>query len=99
MNRRGFLRGLMALGAGIVVVGPSVLADVHRYITPHQQPTLVDTLANLEGLTHDIFVGRVTANVRRESPTAMLFQDLKTGDFRLEGRSMVFSTNLRYPDA
>lgn len=32
MNRRSFLRGLMALGAGIAVVGPSVLADVHRYV-------------------------------------------------------------------
>ena len=30
MKRRDFLSRLMALGSGIVVVGPSLLADVHR---------------------------------------------------------------------
>lgn len=34
MNRRSFLARLAALGAGIVVVGPSVLAEVQRHLTP-----------------------------------------------------------------
>ena len=53
-------------------------------------------LSELTGLTHDIFVGRVVNNVRRESKVAMLFQDAEPGEYRLEGQHMVFAVDLRY---
>ena len=53
-------------------------------------------LSELTGLTHDIFVGRVVNNVRRESPTSMLFQDASPGEYRLEGQKMVFAVDLRF---
>jgi hypothetical protein len=58
---------------------------------------MVEDIANdLAGLTHDIFVGRVVNNVKRESPTAMLFQNAGTGDYHLEGQAMKFATDLRF---
>jgi len=61
------------------------------------QATHVDTMATLTGLTHDIFVGKVVNNVRRESKVAMLFTDaLPQGEYRLEGQNMVFSAKLRF---
>ena len=59
-----------------------------------QQATVDALSADLSGLTHDIFVGRVLPNVRVESPTAMLFQDAGAGDYRLEGQNMVFAADL-----
>jgi len=53
-------------------------------------------MSELTGLTHDIFVGRVVNNVRRESKVAMLFQDAEPGEYRLEGQNMVFAVDLRY---
>ncbi len=53
-------------------------------------------MSELTGLTHDIFVGRVVDNVRRESKVAMLFQDAEPGEYRLEGQNMVFAVDLRY---
>lgn len=51
----------MALGTGIVVVGPSMLANVHRYVpTAWPLPADADIGRHLEamrGLTHDIYVG------------------------------------------
>jgi hypothetical protein len=52
-------------------------------------------ISEITGLTHDIFVGDVKNNVRRESPTASLFNDaLPSGDYRLEGQNMVFAVYL-----
>lgn len=56
----------------------------------------IEAMTALTGLTHDIFVGSVIPNVRRESKTAMLFQDAGPGDYRLEGQNMVFATDLLY---
>ena len=53
-------------------------------------------MSELTGLTHDIFVGRVVNNVRRESKVAMLFQDAEPGEYRLEGQNMVFAVDLQY---
>jgi hypothetical protein len=56
-----------------------------------------DTMATLTGLTHDIFVGRVVNNVRRESKVAQLFTDASPGvDYKLEGQNTVFATDLRF---
>ena len=60
------------------------------------QQSNVELMTALTGLTHDIFVGRVVNNVRRESPTAMMFQEATPGEYRLEGQNMVFSVDLRY---
>ena len=60
------------------------------------QASRVELMANLTGLTHDIFVGRVVNNVKRSSPTSMLFQDASPGEYRLEGQSMKFSVDLRF---
>lgn len=60
------------------------------------QATKVEAMSTLTGLTHDIFVGRVVNNVRRESKTAMLFQDAQPGEYRLEGQHMVFAADLRF---
>lgn len=60
------------------------------------QASNVELMSALTGLTHDIFVGRVRNNVRRESATADLFQDLGPGEFRLEGQNCVFATDLRF---
>ena len=52
-------------------------------------------ISEITGLTHDIFVGDVKNNVRRESPTATMFADaLPSGDYRLEGQYMVFAVYL-----
>jgi hypothetical protein len=57
----------------------------------------VELMAQLTGLTHDIFVGRVVNNVRRTSPAAMQFRDAEPGgEYRLEGQNMVFAVDLRY---
>ena len=56
----------------------------------------VEAMSDLTGLTHDIFVGRVLPNVRRESPTAMLFQNAGPGEYRLEGQHMVFAADYRF---
>jgi hypothetical protein len=56
----------------------------------------VELMADLTGLTHDIFVGRVVNNVRRESPVSMMFQDAEPGEYRLEGQHMVFAVDLRF---
>ena len=60
------------------------------------QQANVELMAALTGLTHDIFVGKVVNNVRRESPTAMQFQDAQPGEYRLEGQNMVFAVDLRF---
>jgi hypothetical protein len=61
------------------------------------QATKAEAMDALTGLTHDIFVGRVVNNVRRESKVGMLFTDaLPSGDYRLEGQNMVFATDLRF---
>jgi len=60
------------------------------------QAAKADLLSELTGLTHDIFVGRVVNNVRRESPVSMLFQDAQPGEYRLEGQNMVFAVDLRF---
>ena len=60
------------------------------------QQANVELMTALTGLTHDIFIGRVVNNVRRESPTAMLFQDAQPGEYRLEGQNMTFACDLRY---
>jgi hypothetical protein len=60
------------------------------------QATNVELMAALTGLTHSIFVGRVVNNVRRSSPTSMLFQDASPGEYRLEGQNMTFAVDLRF---
>ena len=60
------------------------------------QSTKIEAMTDLTGLTHDIFVGRVVNNVRRESPVSMLFQDAEPGEYRLEGQNMVFACDLRF---
>lgn len=65
MERRSFLRSLLTLGAGIVVVGPKVLADVHRYIPVAAPPTNIHIMDALTKLTHDIYVTPMITPVRR----------------------------------
>lgn len=60
------------------------------------QQATVELVAQLTGLTHDIFVGRVQNNVRRSSPTSMTFQNAEPGEYRLEGSNMKFAVDLRY---
>jgi hypothetical protein len=60
------------------------------------QQANVELMAALTGLTHDIFVGRVVNNVRRESPVSMMFQDASPGEYRLEGQNMKFAVDLRF---
>src|SRR3990167_6713563 len=60
------------------------------------QATKAELISELTGLTHDVFVGRVLPNVKRESPTAMLFQDAGPGEDSLEGQNMVFATDLEF---
>lgn len=60
------------------------------------QKSNVELMSALTGLTHDVFVGRVVNNVRRESPTAMLFQEAEPGEYHLQGQNMVFAVDLRY---
>lgn len=60
------------------------------------QQAHVELMANLTGLAHDIFVGRVQNLVRRNSATAMQFQDAGPGEYRLEGQNMVFAVDLRF---
>jgi hypothetical protein len=58
--------------------------------------TYAENISALTGLTHDIFVGKVVNNVRRESKVAMLFTDaLPAGDYKLVGQNMKFATDLR----
>lgn len=56
----------------------------------------VSATSDLSGLAHDVFVGRVVNNVRRESPAAMVFNDAGPGDYRLEGSTMKFAAKLRH---
>lgn len=65
-------------------------------MTVGSQQANVELMAQLTGLTHDIFVGRVVNNVRRSSPVSMMFQDAEPGEYRLEGQNMVFAVDLRY---
>lgn len=60
------------------------------------QASNVDAMTALTGLTHDIFVGDVVDDVRRESPVSMMFQNAQPGEYRLEGQNMVFAVDLRY---
>lgn len=56
----------------------------------------VELMTALTGLTHDIFVGKVENVVRRESPSAMVFQEAGKGDYRLVGQHMRFAVDLRF---
>jgi hypothetical protein len=58
------------------------------------QATTAELISELTGLTHDIFVGQVQKNVRRESAAAMLFQEAGAGQYHMEGQNMVFATDL-----
>lgn len=60
------------------------------------QQTEVELMTALTGLTHDIFVGRVVNNVRRESPVSMMFQDAGPGEYKLVGQNMTFAVDLRF---
>lgn len=60
------------------------------------QATKAEDLTDIAGLVHDTFYGRVQPNVRRESKTAMLFQEAGPGDYRLEGQNMTFATDLEF---
>lgn len=61
------------------------------------QRSTVETLQNLSGLVHDVFVGSVVNNVRRTSATSEVFQDASPGtDYKLVGEAMVFATELRF---
>jgi len=65
-------------------------------MSSNSQESRVETMATLTGLTHDIFVGRVVNDVRRESPVSMMFQDASPGEYRLLGQNMTFAVDLRY---
>lgn len=56
----------------------------------------VEAITALTGLTHDIFVGQVVDNVRRDSPVAMLFQDASPGEYKFSGQNMTFAADLRF---
>lgn len=56
----------------------------------------LELMANLTGLTHDIFVGDVRDLVRRESPTANLMQDAPAGFFTWSGQKTVFAVDLDF---
>lgn len=61
------------------------------------QANNVSSTSDLDGgLAHDVFVGKVVNNVRRESPAAMVFNDAQQGEYRLEGSTMKFAAKLRH---
>lgn len=60
------------------------------------QKSQAETLAGLTNLAHDIFVGDVMDNVRRESPVSMMFQDATPGDYKLIGENMRFAVDLQF---
>lgn len=61
------------------------------------QAAKASTLSGISGLVHDVFVGGVVNNVRRESPTADLFMEASEGsDYRLEGDNMYFAADLDF---
>ena len=60
------------------------------------QINTVEAMTDLTGLTHDIFVGDVLPNVKRESPTAMLFRDAGPKEYHLEGQKMVFAADYQF---
>jgi len=60
------------------------------------QASQIDAISALTGLTHDIFVGDVVNNVRRESPVSMMFQDAQPGEYEFSGQNMTFATDLQY---
>ena len=60
------------------------------------QQSTVQALTDISNLTHDIFVGEVVNNVRRESPVAMMFQQAGPGQYYLSGSTMYFATDLDY---
>lgn len=56
----------------------------------------LELLANLTGLTHDIFVGDVKDVVKRESPTAFCFGDAPAGFFKWSGQNTQFAVDLDF---
>lgn len=60
------------------------------------QQANVQALTDISNLTHDIFVGDVVNNVRRESPVSMMFQEAGPGQYYLSGSTMYFATDLDY---
>jgi hypothetical protein len=60
------------------------------------QQAHVEAMADLTGLTHDIFVGRVLPNVRNESPVSMIFQNAGPGEYELVGQNMKFAADYRF---
>lgn len=58
MNRRSFLKRLAALGAGIVVVGPSMLAEVHRHLKPQDVPASRDAYYAVYSHYFELMVSR-----------------------------------------
>lgn len=60
------------------------------------QVSVLEAMSDLQGLTRDIFKGRVQNNVRRESPTEMVFQEAGPGDYSFSGQSMKFATDLHF---
>lgn len=57
---------------------------------------MADAVGDLTGLMRDVFVGRVSPNVRRASAVSMMFQDAGPGDYRLEGNAMKFAADFRF---
>lgn len=61
------------------------------------QQSNVDALADITGLVHEIFVGRVLPAVRWESPTAQMYMNAMEGDYRYDGESLNGATDLLRP--
>lgn len=60
------------------------------------QQSNVQAVSDISELTHDIFIGTVVDNVRRESPVSMMFQNAGPGEYYLSGSTMHFATDLDY---
>ncbi len=56
----------------------------------------MELIANLTGLTHDIFVGDVRNVVQRESPTAFCFKEAPAGFFKWSGQTTKFAVDLNF---
>lgn len=61
------------------------------------QVSNVDAIAGIQGLVHEVYVGQVLPGVRYESITAQMYMNAQEGDYRYDGESLNFATDLRRP--
>jgi hypothetical protein len=102
-SRREVLGAMAALFCGValpeplreIIHVPSVGEVLHTLEGLGSVPPIpADVLAQLTGLCHDIFVGRVVESVGRSSPLCDL---IPVNQYSVEGE-MLFATDLKFND-